>query len=110
MAATKFNAVRRPTDSVMFTEQLAHGGWTVIDSNDLLASYHRQDYVTGGYGDAIFAHPGKETTKTTALEYFQGKLNYLFFDGHVETRHRPPYSFGGTNPWGLPTYAQFVGG
>jgi len=111
---TKFSNVRRPTETVLLAELLPHGGFYSMDGTDQLANCVTANYIINDYGDAMFWHGSITQRKYfNSTDYYVASLNYLFFDGHVETRSQPPYSFnqnpgGANNPWNLQTYAELI--
>jgi prepilin-type N-terminal cleavage/methylation domain-containing protein/prepilin-type processing-associated H-X9-DG protein len=119
VGASKFEKVRQPSKSVFLCEQLPHGGFLCLDGNTQVASaYDYSGYIPFSWADALYAHYRNSGTKIywNSTNYWSGRSNYAFFDGHVESLPFPPYSFeqnGGvvtaTNPFGLPSYRQMVG-
>jgi prepilin-type N-terminal cleavage/methylation domain-containing protein/prepilin-type processing-associated H-X9-DG protein len=106
-----FASVKRPADTVKLSEMLHHGWMPAMDATTQTANVWDPVYEAGGWLSARHFHPGgRRVAATSGGCFWEGSNNYLFFDGHVESRVYPPYSFGNPIPVGsaLPTYSTFV--
>lgn len=108
-----FSNLRHASETLLLVHNQPHGGTLTIDGDNLLAN--NSQLLNTQWGDATYWHgSAKEIHRdiNSTTNYFIGRLNYLFFDGHVEMLRRPPYSLnhanetGATSPWGLPSYGK----
>jgi len=93
-----FNPMPRPADGVMLSEIRYNNCFQVADGTEWTAN----SYIVG-WEDSLknrYLHPGAGTIRNaTGTAVWEGQSSYLFFDGHVQLRQLPPYSFGvGANP------------